>query len=280
MSTAKLTLPQVLDRVRQLPALPAVVVDVLAAAEQDDVRIEDLARKLESDQALTAKTLRIANSPFYGLSKRVPTARDAIIVLGMSSVRTLVTTIGLMGNLKTPAIGGFDFKALCRHCIATAIAARLLARQVRKPEEIAFTAGLLHDIGHLALIGHFADAYLAAAAEIGPLERASLEAERAALGVDHVEVGAALATHWNFAPVVVEAIAGCHAGDSTEPASLADIVRVADAVAHGLDDDEKTGVFATEEDWKRLAMSPADVEAFHTELDIQLESLASVLLNR
>src|SRR5512132_1939582 len=147
----RLDVEAVVARVRELPALPAVVTELLVCFEQDNVRTDAIAERIARDQAIAARTLRLANSSFYGMPCEVKTIREAIAVLGLRSARTLVTAVALRNRFGATPAAGIDLDAFWRHTIATALAARSLARTLHTARDEAFTAGLLHDIGRLVL---------------------------------------------------------------------------------------------------------------------------------
>ena len=262
-----IALDELHTRVRELPALPKVVTDLLAALRRDDVAIDQLALTIAHDQALTAKTLRLANCPFYGVPGRVTSIRDAINILGVRSLASAMTAAAVAGSFAQTHCKGFDFGAYWTHSIGTALCAQTVARSLRLDDNTAFTAGLLHDIGRLALASCFPLPYAAAIEWRAARDCQMLDAEKAVLGMDHAEVGARIARHWNFAPVVIEAIAGHHCPASDGQASLVDIVHVADNIAHALDlaaaEDELVPPLSLPS-WQRLAVTPEQCErVFH-----------------
>jgi putative nucleotidyltransferase with HDIG domain len=230
-----LTIPDVIGKVRDLPSLPTVVMELLDTIGREDVDIKTLADKVSHDQALTAKTLRLANSSFYGLQRKVTTISQAISVLGFQSVRTLITATAVTGSFSTAPQSKFDFQSFWRHAVGTAVCARSLARHVHVNQEYAFMAGLLHDIGRLVLVTDFPDEYNEVLIHRGEHDCYLFEAELEVLGVCHAMVGGALAEHWKFPPVIQKAVALHHDPEARETGSLAAIVHVADAIAHGLD---------------------------------------------
>lgn len=119
-----IALDQVVRHIHDLPSLPAVVAELLASMAQDDVDLHYLAGRLALDQALAAKTLRLANSSFYGMPSKVTSIQQAMSVLGLHSIRTLVTACGVIGALPRPLFATLDFKRFWRHAIATAVWAR------------------------------------------------------------------------------------------------------------------------------------------------------------
>jgi len=246
------------QRIIQLPSLPQAVLDVMTLLGDEDASIGDIAERIERDQALTARTLRIANSAFYGVPGRIGTIRNAIGVLGLRTVGTLLTTAAVSAQFASAHCPEFQFGVFWRHAIATALTARGMAQQLRMDENIAFTAGLLHDIGRLALATQFP-------AETGQVLRYAadadlpvLDAERRVLQTDHLAVGVLIATHWHFPPAVVAAIEHHHAPIAGSAPTIVDLVHVADAFAHGLDPSANADETVPAVDllaWGRLGLS-------------------------
>lgn len=231
----RLTPEQLAAGVEDLPSLPAIVMELLGDIEQEDVDISVLAKKVSYDQALTAKTLRLANASSFGLQVKVTTIQQAITFLGFQTTRNLITAAALTGCFPSGRCPGFDDKAFWHHSIATATCARALARRLRFNPDVAFTAGLLHDIGRLMLVtaypAPYGDVLVWRAHHGGDLQ----EAERAVLGLDHVDAGVALAEHWHFSGTMRQAIAYHHAPETPGAGFLAAIVHVANAIVHALD---------------------------------------------
>lgn len=228
----------VIKSVRDLPSLPAVVADLLMTVGQDDVDTHALAAKITLDQALTAKTLRLANSSFYGLQSKVTSIAHAISVLGFHSIRTLVTACSIRDSFGARSVPGFDFEAFWRHAIATAACARVLARHVQVNPDTAFTVGLLHDLGTLVLATHFRDDYHQVLAWQRLHDCPAATAEHAVFGTDHAAVGAALAAHWKFPQPMQAAVAAHHvllADTAVAPADLTTLIQAANVLAHALD---------------------------------------------
>lgn len=253
----KIQFSEIVKQVQDLPTLPVIVMELLNSIDEEDADIRVLAKKVSYDQALTAKTLRFANSSFYGTPSKVTTIEQAISLLGVQSMRNLITVAAMTGCFPASQCAGFDFKAFWRHSISTALCAELLAKQLRIHQEYAFTAGLLHDIGRLVLVTRFPKEYEVVLAHRAAQDCYMQEAELAVLGVDHVIAGHALAQHWNFSEVLQSAIAGHHNPDTQEEKSLAAIVHIADAMTHALDfsgiaDDLVPPVSMTA--WKNLGM--------------------------
>lgn len=279
--SATLTYDDVVKNLDDLPSLPAVVMELLNSIDQEEVDIAVLAKKVSHDQALTAKTLRLANSSLFGLQVKVTTIQQAITFLGFQSTRNLITAAAVTGCFADKLCPGFDHRSFWRHSIATAACAKVLARHVRFNQDYAFTAGLLHDIGRLVLVSSFPELYAQVIAHQKAHDTYALEAERAVIGIDHVEAGLALAEHWNFSDTMRLAIAGHHEPEKPGAGFLATIIHVADAVVHALDlvqkpDDMVPPVSTVA--WQALNLSEEACLHLFRETELQFEEIAMVLL--
>lgn len=228
---------QLRQTLQELPALPQAAMQALAALRDDDSSTDHCAELIGHDPVLAARTLRIANSALYGAPGRVNSVRDAVNRLGRQTLSSVLTLATLSRQFEGASCPGFSYAGFWRHALAVALAARGLARALGRGDEPAFTVGLLHDIGRLALAVHFPQATSEALCRLAAHAGAPQALERDVLGADHLEVGAQVAAQWNFPPDVLVAIAGHHTprGAAGGAASLADLVHAADAIAHALD---------------------------------------------
>ncbi len=277
----KLTYDDIAQNLDELPSLPAVVMELLNSLDLDDIDISVLTKKVSHDQALTAKTLRLANSSLYNLQVKLTTIQQAITYLGFQTMRNLITAVAVTGCFAQGQCKGFDDKAFWRHSIATAVCAKVLARQMRLNQDFAFTAGLLHDVGRLVLVTCFPEQFERALAYRASMDCFMLDAERAVLGIDHVEAGLALAEHWNFSDTMKLAIGGHHCPETPGAGFLASIIHVADAIVHALDlvqmaDDLVPPVSLVA--WNALGLEQAVYLQIFRETLLQYEEIAMVLL--
>ncbi len=230
-----LVLEEVLKKIYTLPSLQTVVMELLVSIDQDEVNVGALALKIAQDQALTAKTLRLANSSFYGMERQITTMDEAIATLGFRTVRSVVTAAALTGFFANSTPNAFEIVPFWRHAIATAVCARELAPYLKLNPEHAYTTGLLHDIGRLVLATQFQPHYEATMAYRTQQDCSLLDAERTVLGLDHAVVGQALTRHWKFPETIQQALASHHSPLGLMPKPMQMIVIAADAIAHALD---------------------------------------------
>jgi putative nucleotidyltransferase with HDIG domain len=225
---------RVLDRSERLPSLPSLVLEILESFEDERLDITTLAGKIANDQALVARVMRVANSAFFGFSGRIGTIPEAVALLGFNNLRGLVTAAALI-NAAPRSLGRFDQASFWRHSLCTASCAKVLAGHSGLNPEIAFTAGVLHDIGKLVIALQYPEADVAV---VSPGEESSseqLEGERVLIGVDHAVLGGELAQRWKFPQPIREAIARHHAPlDLNGRGGLADVVFVANVFSHAL----------------------------------------------
>lgn len=269
---------------QDLPTLPAAVVDLLDLLARDDTDTPALAAKIALDPALAAKTLRLANSSFYGLPRHVSSLADAASVLGLRTLRSVVTTAALNASVPVPECEGFDFDTFWRHAVSVAVGAKVLALEVGADEEAAFTAGLLHDMGRLVLArahpGRYAEVLAHGDARGAGLENRELEL----LGVDHSEVGALVAERWQFPKSIVAAIGGHHA-QGREPlaaANLAGLVRLADEWVHAIAQgalDGSPATIAFEEMRHAAGLAPDALQRLLREIDERARTICVALLH-
>ena len=198
---------------KNLPTIPTVLAKILQLVDSESSNGKELITIIERDQALTGKMLRLANSAFFGQSRRVATIPRAVVLLGFSTVRNLALGVKVWDALGS-GIARNRLEELWLHAVAVATATKAVAARLRAadPDE-AFTAGLLHDVGRLVLAMRFRDEYwrsVGGAGEIEPV--AAMETE--SLGIDHAEVGGWILEAWSLPPAIVEAVRLHH---STEP---------------------------------------------------------------
>jgi len=225
----------VLKDIEQLVSLPAACIRLNEMVDDPGVSADDIGRVIGQDVALTAKLLRVANSPLYGLSTQVDTVSRAVTVLGTRQVRDLA--------LASAAVKAFDgipnelvsMQDFWEHSILCALAARTLAMDcLRRQRESVFVGGLLHDIGQLVLYNRLPELARQAleACIDGPNELESQEAEQAIIGFDHAEVGSELAHRWSLPTNIRECIAYHHRpADAQQSRVEVAVVHIANSVA-------------------------------------------------
>ena len=277
-----ISIDAVIKRIHDLPSLPAVVIELLSTMEQDDIDTHALAGKIALDQALSAKTLRLANSSFYGMPTQVTTIQQAISVLGFHSIRTLVTACAVTGCFSNGPGAEFDFDGFWRHAIGTAACARVLARRLRLNPETAFTAGLLHDLGTMVLVTRFPSDYRAVESHRRQHDCSTSAAQQAVFGLDHAMIGSALAAYWKFPLAIQQAVAQHHQAPPPGPATLAQAVYLGNVLAHALDLSGQEDEQVPQLDWPAwcaLDLDHAASLALFAEAEQLFQDLSKILVH-
>ena len=142
----------VMTKIRRLPTLPGVAIKLLQAIRSENPSIQEISKIISADPPLTAKVLQMVNSPFYGREQKISSLNQAMIFLGLNTVKYLALTFSLMRSLRRKAPGAFDHVQFWKDALTGAVAAKLLAeRVIGNNAESAFCLGLLQDIGVLIL---------------------------------------------------------------------------------------------------------------------------------
>jgi len=216
-----------------LPPMPHIILKAREVIADPDSSLKDLANIIETDQALVAKVLTLANSAYYGVSGMVSSIQHASVMLGQKTLGQLVT-ISASSSLLTKKLKGYQVApdAMWKHSLACAFSARRICEKVQ-PElvEDAFVAGLLHDAGKI-ILDPYLDGHKEEFARLGRRQnRPFCETEKAILGFDHAEIMARACRLWRFPEDQVFAIRYHHSPQDSENRDLAYIVHAANLLA-------------------------------------------------
>ncbi len=193
--------------VDRMPAFPKSVQKVLELTRDVNCSPKDLVQVIDKDPVVTVKILKVVNSAYYGLPKRITSISHAVVYLGFNSIKNLALSIASIGMLPKDNTAGFDGQQYLLHSLATAgIAKQLAARTGDADPTDCFIAGLLHDFGKVVLAQSMPTQFRAALQRSQSDESSLHLALREVLGVDHAVVGAMLVEKWRFDPMLVETI--------------------------------------------------------------------------
>lgn len=212
--------PKLLQRIcdaENLPSLPAVALRVLQMTQSDDVSVNELAEVVGQDPVLTAKILKLVNSPLFGVSRKIISLPQAMVVLGLRTVKILVLSFSLVDSYGQNRLDWFDYKTYWRRSLTQAVAARLIAEQTNPLiRDEAFVAGLLCNLGILAMAQVARQQYATPYQQAGGKHALLLHAEQACLGFTHPEVAKTLFERWNLPKDVCLAVALHHQGPAAD----------------------------------------------------------------
>ena len=244
-----MTAKEIVAKVTNLPVMPAATLKLLRLLENPVENTQAALDVIRTDAVLSAKLLRLCNSAAIGLRKPVASVEQAVFFLGFTEVQRLALALGLGGSLKHKSKSdGSDGRELWHHSVVTAHAASLIATEMELDDvhpSVAFTAGLMHDIGKLVLAEVLTPDLLAAVRARVDAGHSHCEAERAVLGADHPEVGARLLGMWHMPPALIEPVENHHRPIFRPSPGLSVLVHIANCVAHQIGSAPGWDVFAT-----------------------------------
>ena len=223
-------------KLKSIPTLPTVALRVMEITANQKSSANDLMEIISPDVSLTTKILKIANSPFYGLTREISSLQHAVTVLGFKEIRNLVISSVAFESFKNlKQDGKFDINKFWRHSFYCALAAKNIAVDLKIESSELFVAGLVHDIGKLAMYVTFPSDYMMQLEIMNPvkLKYTSFEAEKSIFGMTHDEVGMKLLKKWMFPESLLTAVGYHHRPQEADKKSLFPIiVHVADILTH------------------------------------------------
>jgi HD-like signal output (HDOD) protein len=218
-----------MDRILSLPPFPAVARKLLALVARPNFTILEVSHCVRSDAVFSAEVLRLANSAMMGLRYEVVSIMHAISVLGMERLKNVVLTVAMRDFLRGGKQAGMV--RLCwRHNLATALAAEELAQACSIEKSDAYTAGLLHDLGRLALVSAYPSEHAAAKECWGFEGEEALAREERHFGINHREAGLLLAEKWGL-PSMLREVMSMGSAPRSGPFTVVRLIAVAGGVA-------------------------------------------------
>jgi putative nucleotidyltransferase with HDIG domain len=261
---------------RSIPPMASAAQKAFQLATNPKADARDFVEVIESDEGLSARVLKIANSVYFDRGKKSSTIQESVVVIGIKELRSLLnaTTLSEIFPSKHPTRTQLWANNLGTAIIAKALAQRLLPSK----SDLAFLAGLMHDVGKLLLIQRVADDYQQVYKKVENEGCDFCSAEETLFPFNHTQVGELIGTQWNFSRELIEVIAQhhqpWHSLPSPLPASLIAIVKAADTVCHaagighprGFKRFQSLASNSLEETWEALAIAPAERKGIYGDL--------------
>ncbi len=253
---------RVVEVTGDLPPMPHIAAQVIDKLSEADSTPREIHHLIIKDQALAARVLKVANSPYYGASRSISTLRDAVMFMEFDSIMSLIMTAVLKGMFSNVSLSE---KLLWEHAVGCGFAARKAAERVGfERREEAFIAGLMHDVGKAVLFLRSPAIMRDIMQEVYNDGADFHDVEQRTLGFTHADVGLIIADKWRFAPAIEDAIANHHQPDQTCSApELTQIVSLANSICHKLEvgPTRKPDLDLNElKSAKALGLSPASIE--------------------
>lgn len=230
-------LQPLLAQLEYLPSLPSLYERLMRECRAQDGSLQEVGRIISQDMGMSAKLLQLVNSAFFGMPRHIASPAQAVVALGMETVRALALTVCVFSQFEEAAISEFGLRPLWRHSAAAGFLAKRIATaegMEAKAADHALMAGLLHDTGKLVFAAMLPEQYRGAL-ELAAREKTGVfEAERRQIGASHAEVGAYLLGLWGFPYAVIEAVAyhHCPVQVPVQQFSVLTAVHVAEGLSH------------------------------------------------
>lgn len=278
-------LQRIVENIRQLPSLPAVVGELMHVVSSPDTAADDAARLIEKDPALTGAILRLANSAFYGMPRSISSVSSAVVILGFNTIRSVALSASVMKAFsRSSSHPLFDRQRFWSHSILCGMGAKRVARElfprVAIDPESAFCAGILHDIGKLIFAQFVAEEYAVVCDRARAGSISILAAEEEVMGTNHADVCTVLADKWALPLDLETALVFHHDPGRNAGQELAAAVHLGDQLSHSAGAGLWDGEIAPSEQafaFDLLGMEPSRAEFLLGELREDMEKSCEFL---
>lgn len=258
-----------LREVKNLPTLPGIVAKLSRMADDPDTTTEQMGKVISKDHILAAKLLKLVNSAFYGFPQKISSLSSAIILLGFNVIKSLIISASIFELMESSDV------ELWEHSLGTAVAASVLAKrfEIDDPEEVS-TAGLIHDIGKVAIKMELPQQDAQIRELVAARHISTTEAELEIIGISHAEVGGWLAKSWFLPKKLVEPIACHHNPKNAKDEVMASaILHFSNVLIRGLGYGHGADIWVpplSKQAWDMLALKPEDIEEILDEIEEKL----------
>ena len=219
----------VVGAVDDLPTIPIVATKVLQLLNNPDVRVEEIADLMLTDQVMTARVMKLLNSPVYKPTQEISSLKRALVYLGLRHIRELALTTSVIDAFDTRT-GALELNSFWEHSFAVGMVSKIIAKKIGfKDSEKAYISGILHDLGEVFLSSFLRDPFIKVLEHVETHSVKLLDAEEELLGTTHCEIGLSMARKWNFPDSYCDVISYHHnpAQAKVDPV-LCSIVNLAD----------------------------------------------------
>ncbi len=258
-----------LKEIKNLPTLPGIVTKLTKMAEDPDTTTEQMGNVISKDHILATKLLKLVNSAFYGFPQRISSISSAIILLGFNVIKSLIISASIFEVMEDQDV------ELWEHSLGCAVACSVMATRlgISDPEEVS-TAGLIHDIGKVAIKMELEDVYKVIGEMVEERGVSVYFSENELLGLNHAEVGGWLAKKWNLPGKLVEPIACHHDPRKAKKEQIASaVVHFGDIIIRGMGYGHGKDIWVpplSKRAWRLLDFSPEDIDQIIDEIEEKL----------
>ncbi|GAM09781.1 putative protein [Geobacter sp. OR-1] len=281
----KISIDEIIQDVSTVHSLPLFYARLDEAINNPRSSITDIGKIISEDQGLTARILKLANSPLFGYFSRIETISHAVTIIGIQQVRDLALALSVMDVFAGIPKELINMEQFWRHSIVTGLTARLIATSQRESNlERFFVAGILHDVGRLIMFIKVPELCKEMLEECRGQGRLLYHVERERLLFDHAEVGGRLLRKWKIPPSVAEPVEFHHRPNRAEQYPReASLLHLADIIAHALQIGSSGGLFVPQLDekvWAGLNLSPFLFASLIKQIDKTVTETEQALFGR
>ena len=229
------SIKSIISQIESLPSMPSIYTEIVSEMQSDDPAIKKVGEIISKDISMTAKILQMVNSAFFGLFQKIKSPEQAVMMLGMETIKALVLSVKIFSEFNQNNFSWFNIDELFDHSLAVSVYAKTIIKNENPDQGLinnSMMAGLLHDLGKLILATNFEKSYRQVLAEAQGTGKNPLDLEYDAFGTSHAEIGAYLMGLWRLENSIIEAIAFHHlpARSMSQNIGLLAAVHVGDAL--------------------------------------------------
>jgi putative nucleotidyltransferase with HDIG domain len=279
-------LSRIIDKIRDLPTLPILLLKVLDLINDPKTTANDLGRVISKDQVQTARLLKLVNSAFYDFPQQISSVPKAVAIVGLNAVRNLVlcTTVFHMFSDSGGAMQ-FERREFWKHSLGTAVGAKIIGKYAgSKCVEDLFTAGLLHDIGKVVEDRYLHEEFLTVLDMVHKYGMNMAQAEGEVIGCTHSQIGKLLAQKWKFPLNLQQGIAFHHHPEDAPKGheQITAAVHLADILAHAMEigwSANNKVPSLKKEAWEMLNLNLTIIETIMDEIEAEFIEVSSIFMD-
>jgi putative nucleotidyltransferase with HDIG domain len=231
------SIKKIISQIDSLPSMPAIYSQIMEEMQSEDPSIKKVGDIIAQDASMTAKILQIVNSVFFGLSRKISSTQQAVMLLGLDTIKSLVLSVKIFAEFSRKKFSWFNIEDLFNHSMSVSCYAQAIVKDQKLERDLisySLMAGILHDLGKLILATNFQQPYRQVLAEAQNSGLNLWDLEYEAFGTSHAEIGAYLMGLWNLDNQIIEAIAFHHrpAQSMARDVNLLTAVHIGNALDH------------------------------------------------
>jgi len=231
------SIKKIVSQIESLPSIPSIYTAIIEEMNSEEPSIKNVGDIISKDISMTAKILQVVNSVFFGLSRKISNPQEAVMLLGLETIKSLILSVKIFSEFRKKNFSWFDIDGLFTHSMSVSTYAKTIIKNENLNQDLlnnSLMAGLLHDIGKLILATNFQKPYQELLAEVKGSDQNPVDLEYETFGSSHAEIGAYLMGLWSLETPIIEAIAfhHCPSKSMSQNIGLLTAVHIGNALDH------------------------------------------------